>query len=161
MKTLPSIDTESRVPRHLQAWRILIEAIRNGVFPCGTHLPDSREIAARMKSSLVTARRAIARLVKEGWIERNGPTFMVALEPIPVGSAGSGATGGIRPERKSRGLPASARADKLPVAPRWDRLLNLDSSLQIAPSPRVPVRLGPTDEQSSEREDEYELVGAR
>ena len=153
MNMLPSIDIESRVPRHLQAWRILLEAIRKGILPRGTRLPDSREIAVRMKSSLVTTRRAIARLVKEGWIERNGPTFMVAaLEPIPVGSSGSGVTGG---------LPASARVDKLPVAPNWDRLLNLDSSLQIAPPQRVAVRLGPTDEQSRERDGEYELVGAR
>ncbi len=118
MNTLPSIDIESRVPRHLQAWRILLKAIEQGVFPRGTRLPDSREIAVRMKSSLVTTRRAIARLVKEGWLERNDSTFMVAA-------------------------------------------LNLDSRLQIAPSPRVPVRLGPADEQSSEREGVYELVGAR
>jgi DNA-binding transcriptional regulator YhcF (GntR family) len=118
MNMLPSINVESRVPRHLQAWWILLEAIRKGTFPRGTRLPDSREIAIRMKSSLVTTRRAIARLVKEGWLERNDSTFMVAA-------------------------------------------VILDSSLQIAPAPRVPVRLGPTDEQLSEREGEYELVGAR
>ncbi len=40
--------------------------------------------------------------------------------------ARSGATGGLRPESISRGLLASARADKLPVAHNQDRLLSGD-----------------------------------
>ena len=118
MKSLRSINTESRVPRHLQAWRILSEAIRNGTFPHGMRLPDSREIAVRMKASLVTTRRAIARLVKEGAINRHGPTLVVTA-------------------------------------------LSLDRSMQTAPSPRYAASLNPADQQPSDMEGEYELVGAR
>jgi DNA-binding transcriptional regulator YhcF (GntR family) len=79
MKALRSIDTRSREPLHLQARRILADAICKGAFPHEQPLPDSREIAARINASLVTTRRAIARLVREGWIRRDGPVFTIAV----------------------------------------------------------------------------------
>jgi len=78
MKTLPPIDSESRMPKHLQARRILVEAIRKGKFPPGGRLPDSREIAVQMNASLVTTRRTLWQLVKDGWLGRAGSEFTVA-----------------------------------------------------------------------------------
>lgn len=75
---LDKVDTESAVPRYLQAKSILAEAIREGRFPPNSKLPNTGEISAQINVSLITAHKAIQCLVQEGWVrrERGRGTFV-------------------------------------------------------------------------------------
>jgi DNA-binding transcriptional regulator YhcF (GntR family) len=71
MRTLPSIDSESRVPKQVQVRQILASAIAGGLFAPGSRMPDPRQIATEVNTGLATVRRAVVFLVKHGWLERD------------------------------------------------------------------------------------------
>lgn len=75
---LPRVDTNSPVPRYIQAKTILAEAIRSGSLRPGVKLPNTSEIGAAINVSLITAHKAIQCLVQEGWLrrERGRGTFV-------------------------------------------------------------------------------------
>lgn len=75
---LRKVDTDSAVPRYIQAKTILAEAIRSGVIPAGAKLPSTSVIGAQINVSLITAHKAIQCLVDEGWLlrERGRGTFV-------------------------------------------------------------------------------------
>jgi len=75
---LGKVNGHSTVPRYLQAKSLLADAIRRGVFPLGSKLPNTGEIGAQMNVSLITAHRAIQAIEEEGWVrrERGRGTFV-------------------------------------------------------------------------------------
>jgi DNA-binding transcriptional regulator YhcF (GntR family) len=72
MRRLPPISAESRLPKQLQVKAILAGAIATGLFPPGSRMPDSRQIAEEVNAGLATTRRAILSLIGERWLERDG-----------------------------------------------------------------------------------------
>jgi len=123
MRTLPSIDTESKVLKQVQVREILATAIAEGLFPPGSRMPDPRRIAVEVNTGLATVRRAIVFLVKQGWLERDAfghaivkrlvrnqaRSTLQLLAGSSPGSAremepGSAATGGLPPEHRPEGL---------------------------------------------------------
>jgi DNA-binding LacI/PurR family transcriptional regulator len=67
---LGKIDRHDPTPKYLQAQEILVRAIRAGQFGPGTKLPSTREISALFDISLITAHKALERLVENGWLRR-------------------------------------------------------------------------------------------
>ena len=68
--TLPSIDRADPTPRYLQAEQILLAAIQSGILPAGSKIPATPEIASLIKVSLITAHKALERLVQAGLLRR-------------------------------------------------------------------------------------------
>ncbi len=68
--TLPSIDKADPTPRYLQAEQILLAAISSGTLRPGSKIPATPEIAALIKVSLITAHKALERLVEAGLLRR-------------------------------------------------------------------------------------------
>ena len=67
---LGMVDASDPTPRYLQAERILADAIRSGLLPPGSKLPPTKEIGDLVNVSLITAHKALDRLVKCGLLRR-------------------------------------------------------------------------------------------
>jgi DNA-binding GntR family transcriptional regulator len=85
------------MPRAVQVKMILAEAIVSGLFPPGSRMPDSRQIATEVNAGLASARRALVSLVREGWLERDGFGHTTVKRPahgrVEVASGGIERTG--------------------------------------------------------------------
>lgn len=68
--TLPSIDKANPTPRYLQAEKILLDAIHSGRLSPGSKIPSTQDIAALVSVSLITAHKALERLVQAGFLRR-------------------------------------------------------------------------------------------
>jgi GntR family transcriptional regulator of arabinose operon len=67
---LQKIDRTDPTPKYLQAQRILVDAIRSGRLAPGARLPATREFGALVDVSLITAHKALEKLVESGWLRR-------------------------------------------------------------------------------------------
>ncbi len=70
MKTFSQIDATDPMPKYLQAEQILTEAIYSGKLKPGSKLPPTKEIGSMINVSLVTAHKALERLVESGLLRR-------------------------------------------------------------------------------------------
>ncbi len=70
MKTFSQIDATDPMPKYLQAEQILTEAIYSGKLKPGSKLPPTKEIGSMVNVSLITAQKALERLVEEGLLRR-------------------------------------------------------------------------------------------
>lgn len=84
--TLPSvmcmIDPDSDVPRWQQAYAILVDRIRTGVYPPRTRVPSVVALSEELGISIPTAQKALRRLREDGWTYTvPGIGSSVAAEP--------------------------------------------------------------------------------
>ena len=82
------VDKSNLMPRYLQVRSILEAKIRNGEIGAGSRIPSERDLAKELEVSQMTVNKAVALLVREGWLRReigNG-TFVNEnlLLPTPV-----------------------------------------------------------------------------
>ncbi len=115
------------IPLHHQVYLDLRAALDAGEWTQGERFPTERELAAQYGCSLITVRRALGELVREGRLERSrGRGTFVTEPPIvrdlatPVGFADEMRARGLRPYAvvvSSRTAPAApAVASELGVA---------------------------------------------
>jgi DNA-binding LacI/PurR family transcriptional regulator len=64
------VDIKDPTPKYLQTQRILIDAIRAGSLLPGAKLPSTKEISSLVDVSLITAHKALERMVESGWLRR-------------------------------------------------------------------------------------------
>ena len=69
------------VPLHHQVYLDLLGSLESGRWPAGQQLPTERELAAHYGCSLITVRRALDELVREGRIERTRGRGTFVLHP--------------------------------------------------------------------------------
>jgi len=112
----------------LVATRLVYHLPRDGACELSVHHEETERACTVVVEATLGA-QASGRLPGERDARPASPAER-ELEPIPIGSPGSCATGG---------LSASARADKLPVAPNWDRSLVFEKRSAVTTS-RDPVR---------------------
>ena len=67
---LGMVDASDPTPRYLQAEQILANAIRSGLLSPGSKLPSTKDIGDLVNVSLITAHKALDRLVKSGLLRR-------------------------------------------------------------------------------------------
>jgi DNA-binding LacI/PurR family transcriptional regulator len=67
---LTKVNIKDPTPKYLQTQRILIDAIRAGSLPPGCKLPSTKEISSLVDVSLITAHKALERMVESGWLRR-------------------------------------------------------------------------------------------
>ncbi len=67
---LPKVDVADPTPKYLQTQRILTEAIRAGQLRAGSKLPSTKDIGTLLNVSLITAHKALERLVEAGMLRR-------------------------------------------------------------------------------------------
>ncbi len=116
------------IPLHHQALLDLSAALDSGEWRPGDRLPTERDLAADYGCSLITVRRALDELVREGRLERTrGRGTFVKVPPIvrdlmaPVGFTDEMRPLGLRPyavvvtSRTEIAQPAVAEALRLPV----------------------------------------------
>ena len=90
------------VPLHHQVYLDLRAALDEGAWRLGDRLPPERELVARYGCSLITVRRALSELAREGRLERaRGRGTFVRRPPIIRDIA---ARAGFADEMRSRGL---------------------------------------------------------
>ena len=90
------------VPLHHQVYLDLRAALDEDAWPPGERLPPERELAARYGCSLITVRRALSELAREGRLERaRGRGTFVRRPPIIRDIA---ARAGFGDEMRARGL---------------------------------------------------------
>ena len=90
------------VPLHHQVYLDLCAALDEGAWRPGDRLPPERELVARYGCSLITVRRALSELAREGRLERTrGRGTFVRRPPIIRDIA---ARAGFADEMRSRGL---------------------------------------------------------
>ena len=95
------------VPLHHQVYLDLRAALDRGEWRPGTRLPTERELAVRYGCSLITVRRALTELVREGRIERTRGRGTFVLRPrIERDLAG---TRSFAEEMEARGLDPATR----------------------------------------------------
>ena len=68
--TLPTVSKADPTPRYIQAERILSAAIHDGRLPAGCKLPSTQVISTMIDVSLITAHKALERLVSSGLLRR-------------------------------------------------------------------------------------------
>jgi GntR family transcriptional regulator len=71
------------VPLHHQVYLDLSSAMDDGEWKPGDRLPTERELAERYGCSLITVRRALSELVREGRIERTRGRGTFVLQATP------------------------------------------------------------------------------
>ena len=116
------------IPLHHQAYLDLRAALNSGEWGPGDRLPTERELAAEYGCSLITVRRALDELVREGRLERTrGRGTFVTLPPIvrdlaaPIGFTDEMRPLGLRPyavvvtARTEPAVPAVASELQVPV----------------------------------------------
>jgi GntR family transcriptional regulator len=69
------------VPLHHQVYLDLLGSLDSGRWPAGQQLPTERELASHYGCSLITVRRALDELVREGRIERTRGRGTFVLHP--------------------------------------------------------------------------------
>jgi len=90
------------VPFHHQVYLDLRAALDEGIWGTGERLPPERELAARYGCSLITVRRALTELAREGRLDRaRGRGTFVRRPPIIRDIA---ARAGFADEMRARGL---------------------------------------------------------
>ena len=120
------------IPLHHQVYLDLRTAIEAGEWRIGDRLPTERELAARYGCSLITVRRALDDLSREGRLERaRGRGTFVTSPPIVRDIA---ARASFADEIRARGLEPYAvvvRSDEEPASPA------VAEALGLAPGARV------------------------
>jgi len=103
------------VPLHHQVYLDLSSAMDDGEWKPGDRLPTERELAERYGCSLITVRRALSELVREGRIERTRGRGTFVLHPrVQLDFGGSQS---FTSEMQSHGLDAETKVvpyDELP-----------------------------------------------
>lgn len=67
---MDAVDKSNLIPRYLQVRSILDQRIRSGEFKPGDRIPSERDLAKTLDVSQMTVNKAIALLVREGWLHR-------------------------------------------------------------------------------------------
>jgi GntR family transcriptional regulator len=95
------------VPLHHQVYLDLTSALDDGEWTPGDRLPPERELAERYGCSLITVRRALSELVREGRIERTRGRGTFVLHPrLQLDFGGSQS---FTSEMQSHGLDAETK----------------------------------------------------
>jgi DNA-binding LacI/PurR family transcriptional regulator len=68
--TLPTVDRDDPTPKYLQAEQIITAAIREGRLAAGAKLPPTKVVGSMVNVSLITAHKAMERLVEAGLLRR-------------------------------------------------------------------------------------------
>ncbi|HWD39042.1 MAG TPA: GntR family transcriptional regulator [Fimbriimonas sp.] len=64
------VDKSNPMPRYLQVRTLLEQMIRSGEIPLGGKVPSERDLAKGLDVSQMTVNKAVALLVREGWLRR-------------------------------------------------------------------------------------------
>ena len=149
----------SPVPLYHQVYLHLVDALGHGVWARGDQIPTERDLAASFGCSLITIRRALDELVREGRLERTrGRGTFVTEPPIarnilgPVGFADELRSLGFEPysvvvtARLEEATPVVANALALP--PRsavyyLERVRGADGQPLVLEQVRLPAALVP------------------
>jgi GntR family transcriptional regulator len=147
------------VPLYHQVYLYLVDALAHGVWRHGDQIPTERELAASFDCSLITIRRALDELAREGRLERTrGRGTFVTEPPIarniigPAGFADELRSLGYQPysvvvtARSEDATPAVANA--LAIPPRspvyyLERLRGADGLPLLLEQVRLPAALVP------------------
>lgn len=83
---LQHLEQRSGVPRNRQIYRLLRQAILDGVLAAATRLPSSRDLALQLAASRNTVLFAYQQLLAEGYLEArpNSGTFVAQSVPEPI-----------------------------------------------------------------------------
>lgn len=80
------VDKNDLIPRYLQVRGIIERKIRTGEIPLGFRIPSERDLAQSLGVSQMTVNKAVALMVRDGWLRRelgNG-TFVEETLDIPT-----------------------------------------------------------------------------
>ncbi len=147
------------VPLYHQVYLHLVDALGDGVWRRGDQLPTEREFATSFGCSLITVRRALDELVREGRLERTRGRGTFVTEPLiarnlvgPVGFADELRSLGFQPysvvvtARQEEATPVVANA--LAISPRapvyfLERVRGADGQPLVLEQVRLPAALVP------------------
>ena len=101
------------IPLHHQVYLDLKAALDAGEWAAGDRLPTERDLAARYGCSLITVRRALSELVREGRLERTRGRGTFVLPPR-IDATSPGALS-FTEEMQTRGLDPADAADRGPA----------------------------------------------
>jgi GntR family transcriptional regulator, N-acetylglucosamine utilization regulator len=116
------------VPLHHQVYLDLRAALDDGTWETGEQLPPERELAARYGCSLITVRRALTELAREGRLDRERGRGTFVRRPAIIRDIAARA--GFADEMRSRGLKPYATVVTARVEPAGEavaRALGLDA----------------------------------
>jgi GntR family transcriptional regulator len=159
-RTLSGYSLErSPVPLYHQVYLHLVDALARGMWASGEQIPTERDLAVNFGCSLITVRRALDELVREGRLERTrGRGTFVTEPPIarnilgPIGFADELRSLGYQPysvvvtARAEEASPAVANAlDISPRAPVYylERVRGADGQPLVLEQVRLPAALVP------------------
>lgn len=84
MKTFYRKLKNSKEPKHLRIYNVVVEAIKDGTLKALEPLPSSRELAKLYDCHRLTVMTAMQSLVAEGWLESAERSHYKVSEKIPI-----------------------------------------------------------------------------
>jgi len=128
-----TLDRSIPVPLYFQLKTLLLEDIKNGVYPPGSMIPTENELIDKFGVSRTTVRQTITELAKEGWLYRVKSKGTFVTRP-KIRQDFLSTIESYNTEMKRKGLRAATEVLELKVDRAGD---DVAACLNISPSDKV------------------------